>query len=93
MGDGRPDHEVVAVDLEPVEAGDPTHVDQHARAPEAQRHQRQQALTPGQHLGVLTGLDERGDAALDGVRCDIGERWRLHPRPPSGSSVRRAGAA
>ena len=90
--EGADPEEPVAL-LDPVEAGDPVHVDEPLRCCEAELHQRDQALASGEDLRVLAVLREELQRLLEGLGPVVLERCWEHllnpPRSPQGSLRRR----
>jgi len=70
-----------------IEARDAVHVDEHARRREAQLHQRDQALSAGEHLRVVAVLAERRHGLVDGSGLDVVELGGDHWAPPAVEAV------
>jgi hypothetical protein len=87
----------VGIGLVVAQPGDSVDVDQHLGRGEAQLHHRDQALTPGQHLGVAAAFGEKGTGFLDrsgglvaksrGIDVSLLARSGLAARVEAGSAL------
>jgi hypothetical protein len=88
LADHRPDPQPAVDALDRLELGDPVEVDQALEAGETQRQHRHQALTAGEHLGVVAvaveELDVVGERAgrLVRERCGFHDRRKVRPECP-----------
>ncbi len=88
MADERPDPEEPVGLFDGVEAGDPIDVDQARRGGETELHQRDQALTTGENLGVFSVFCEELKRFLERVGPVVLERCREHlVNPPISTGV------
>ena len=79
----RADHDRVAVITNPSQRVDPSEVDDHRRHVQPHPQHRQQALTAGEHLRVLTGFGERRQRLRECGRGNVVELCGDHCVPPS----------
>lgn len=74
-----------------VQVGGRGDVDEDLGIRHPQRHQRKQALAPGQHPGRVRVLGEHRDGVLDALGAVVGEGRQLHGiRPCSAPTVHRS---
>ena len=78
----RADNQLAVRSFDAPERFDATHVDQGFEAREAHVEQRDQALAPGEDLGLVAQLGEQAADLVHRFRRVVGKRRWLHPRLP-----------